>query len=346
MKKLFRMFLLVTVSLLSVLIAIGCNKKTETSMDDNDVKLIPQETYVMKVGAVSASTTPNVRSLYDVFEKRVEELTNGGIDVIIYDNGTLGEEPVMAEQTQMGTIQMSLIGSNLSNIYPRIEIMNLPYIFKTFEEADNILRTSFAEKIMNGLPEVGLYGLGLLENGFRQTTTNSKKISSLSDFKGLKIRTPNSAGQINLFKALGANPTPVAFSELYSALNSGVVDGQENGYNTIVSQCYYEIQDYLAVTNHMYGWFCCVLNKSWYDLLPLEYQNAIKIAFEETQKYEFELSRDEELKNKQICMENGMIITEPNLSELEQACSIVYDEFRKNNPEYVDLLDDLLASKQ
>ena len=161
----------------------------------------------------------------------------------------------------------------------------------------------------------------------------------------MKIRTPQTDAQIAIFTAFSANVTPLNFNELYSALQQGVVDGQENGYNTVVTQSFYEVQPYLAVTNHMWGSFSVIANKAWFDSLPAEYQEMIQQVVDETSVREREISRAMEAENLQVIKDAGVEITEPDLAEFVEAVQVVYDDFYNDYPDYKPLVEEILASK-
>lgn len=304
------------------------------------------EKATIKIGSVSSTNHPVVKSLNEVFKRRLEELSNGNINVQIFDNASLGEESAIMEQTQLGTIQMSSISEIISGIDPKINILNLPYLFENEAEADNVLDSEIGNEILSNLPQHKLVGLGVLENGFRVTTNSKKPIEKLADIKGLKIRTPRTEAQINIFNAFGANVAPLNFSELYSALQQKVVDGQENGYNTIVTQSFYEVQPYLAVTNHMYGTFIIVANNDWWTGLSQDTRDMIKTVIKETIEYERKLSRDMAEENKKVCIDHGVKISEPNLSEFAKAVEPVYENFYKQYPDYKQLVEKILKAKK
>jgi len=304
------------------------------------------EKLTIKFGSVSATNHPVVKSLNEVFKKRLEELSGGNIKVQIFDNASLGEESAIMEQTQLGTIQMSSISEIITGIDSKLNILNLPYLFENEVEADKVLDSEIGDEILSNLPQHKLVGLGVLENGFRVTTNSKRPIEKLADIKGLKIRTPRTEAQINIFNAFGANVAPLNFSELYSALQQKVVDGQENGYNTVVTQSFYEVQPYLSVTNHMYGTFIIIANDDWWNKLSPETRDMIKTVTRETIEYERKLSRDMAEENKKICIDHGVKISEPDLSEFAKAVEPVYENFYKQFPDYKQLVEKIFEAKK
>lgn len=301
---------------------------------------------VIKFGTVNTGSHPVVVALNEVFKAKVEELSKGAMKVQIFDSGSLGEEPQMLEQTQLGVVQMCSVSEVLSSLHPKVNILNLPYIFENNNQVDAVIDGDLGKKIFDGLGEHNLIGLGYFENGFRATTNSVKPITKLDDLQGMKIRTPQSKAQIAIFNAFGANVTPLSFTELYSALQQGVVDGQENGYNTIVSQAFYEVQSYIAETNHMWGSFSIVANLKWWDSLSEEDQQIIQKAVNEASTHERMLSRKEAEKNKQVCIDYGCEITYPDLTNFVKAVQPVYDNFYAENPDFKPLVEEIIASKK
>lgn len=301
----------------------------------------------IKFASVSSSTHPVVVALNDVFKKEVEERSNGDIVVHIFDNGSLGEESAMMEQTQLGTIQMASISEVISGIDQRVNILNLPYIFENYEQADAVIdNAELRNELLSGLKNHRLVGLQIFENGFRVVTNSLKPVNCLGDIKGMKIRTPKTDAQINIFNAFGANVAPLNFNELYGALQQKVVDGQENGYNTIVTQSFYEVQPYLAETNHMWGSFVIIANMEWWSRLKPEHQEIIQTAIDNASRYEREVSRKEAKYNKQVCIDNGVQITTPDLKEFAEAVRPVYNEFYETHPELSLLVEKILRQKE
>lgn len=185
------------------------------------------------------------------------------------------------------------------------------------------LGKNLVEKIQN---ELGIIILSQAYNGTRQTTS-SKPINSIDDMKGLKIRVPNALSNLNFVKYSGAIPVPMSFSEVYVALRDGYVNGQENPLSTVRAQKFYEVQPYLALTNHILNDQLYVVRSEVIKNLPREFQEAIKESAEEAAVYHTKLFTDEEESLKEFFKENGMKITEPDLNGFEKAMEPIYEEF-------------------
>ena len=191
--------------------------------------------------------------------------------------------------------------------------------------------TTFGKNLINKIhDDLGITILSQAYNGTRQTTSN-KAINSIEDMKGLKLRVPNAASNLNFAKYSGAAPTPMAFSEVYLALQTNSVDGQENPLSAVRAQKFYEVQPYLAMTNHILNDQLYVIGNETLESLPEDLQKVVKNAAEEAAEYHTKLFVDEEASLKDFFVKNGVKITEPNLNDFKAKMQPVYDEFIKKN---------------
>lgn len=339
-----KQFLVTLLILLIILTTVGCGGGKDTS--NGQATAGSDKKIVLKFGSVNNATHPGVIALNDVFKPRVEELSNGKVEVQIFDNSQLGGERDMMEQLQLGTLQMAYISPVLGAIEPKINILDLPYLFQDNDHVDKVLDGPIGEALLEDLPSKGLRALGYFENGFRVVTNSKKPINNLADLKGLKIRTPEAPISVSIFKALGANATPLSFSELYSAMQQGVVDGQENAYNTVASSSYFEVQKYVAETNHMWGNFAILASEKWWQTLSPEVQEAIAQATKEASTYQRKVFREKTQESKQICIDKGMELTQPNPDEFIQAVQPVYQELYEEHPDYKEIVDQILSLKK
>lgn len=349
MKKNYVLILIVFFIVSLIFTGCGGNNQSNTnntkSSEEKGQKVKEDKKIVLKFGAVSNSKEPMVVALQKVFEPKVEELTQGKVDVQIFADGQLGSERDMMEQLQLNTLQMAYISPVLGSIEPKINILDSPFLFKDYEHVDKVIDGPIGKKILEDLPEKGLYHLGYFENGFRVITNSKNPINKLDDLKGLKIRTPKAPISVAIFDALGANVTPLAFTELYSALQQGVVDGQENPYNVIATNSFYDVQKYVAETNHMWGNFAILASYKWWNELSSDIQDAIQEAAQETSKYQRKIAREGVSKNKQLLIDKGMQVTNPDTKEFFEAVQPVYENLYKEHPEYKEIVDEILKLK-
>ncbi len=255
------------------------------------------------------------------FSELVKEYTNGSLEIKTYPGASLGGDRDTFEGLQMGTIEFCIQGP-IDSFLPESSMVSLPYMFKDSAAVYKYLDSDIATEIYKGLEDKGVRCLGHMENGWRLITSN-RPINTLTDLKGLKIRTPESPVWTDTFKALGANPVPVAFNELYSAMQQGVVDGQENPTAHIKTQRFYEVQEYLTISRHMYlDAPLCVSEKFWLTLTP-EQQDACNKAAKEAVDYQRQVATSREAEEINYLKEQGMIITEPELSVFQDVTESV-----------------------
>lgn len=210
------------------------------------------------------------------FEKRIEA-ANPNIDVQLFPGGQLGSEGEIVGQLQAGiTDMLPTTTGPLGQIEKVFYALETPYVFLNEEQADAILDGPIGEKILAVLEPRGLVGLAFWENGFRQTTNNVRPIRKPEDYRGIKLRVQQNTLHIHYFKELGANPTPLPFTEIYNSLATKVVDGQENPFSLIATNKFYEQQKYLSKTDHVYSAVPVYFSKMRWMSLPQDVQKLVK----------------------------------------------------------------------
>ncbi len=220
------------------------------------------------------------------FKELVEQKSGGEVVIEIYDNGQLGSGVENIEQLQTGSLEMTLGGSDMVLIDPFVKLYDLPYVFRDRDHVDKVLNGPIGDKMAKRLEAHGLVGLAYWENGFRQISNNKRPIYKPEDLKGLKLRVPESDVRIAMFKLYGASPIPMSFSELYGALQQGVIDGQENPYGVIHGDKLYEVQKYVSESNHVYSPITVLIAKAFHDSLPANVQKILKDAARETTSWQ------------------------------------------------------------
>lgn len=288
--------------------------------------------YNLKMGMVPG-TSSNEYKAAEFFANKVKEDSKGRIEIALFPNGQLGDDRSMLEQVSGGALDFSFteIG-RFSIFFPEAEVYVLPYMIKDFDHVHKAtFDTEFGKNLMKKIDEeLGITILAQAYNGTRQTTSN-RAINSIEDMKGLKLRVPNAAANLNFAKYTGAAPTPMAFLEVYLALQTNSVDGQENPLSAVRAQKFYEVQPYLAMTNHILNDQLYVIGNETLESLPEDLQKVVKDAAEEAAQYHTKLFVDEEASLKDFFKQNGVKITEPNLDEFKAKMQPVYDEFIKKN---------------
>jgi len=292
---------------------------------------VEAKTYNIKLGTVWPADHPTSKAIEEVFIPYVEEESDGAISITHYPNFQLGSERALGESAMTGAIEMVAIGNLIMTVIPELKIPELPFMWEDGEEAFKALYGDFGEVIREKMAEKGLVNIAWTRRGFRQITS-VKPIKSLDDLKGFKLRLPEVDYYVDMAKALGAIPAVIAWPEVYTALEQGVVDGQENPIETIYSMKFYEVQPYLALTKHIFTFGQVMANKKFWDSLPLEMQTIILDGAEKTRIKQSELI--DELNNTALdhMRDKGVIITEPDRKPFIEATKCIKEDFVKNNP--------------
>lgn len=272
----------------------------------------------VKFGYGSSETHPQGLGVKR-FVELVAAKTGGRINVKGFGSGTLGTDPAMQSAAQGGVIEI-MVGptSNLVGALKDFAVLDLPYLVGSYKEADALLDGPLGQHLAAKLDAIGLVGLAYWENGFRHYTNSKRPITRLEDFAGLKTRVIQNPVFIETFKAFGANPVPMAFTELYQALESHAVDAQENPPGLIDSQRFYEVQKYLSLTGHVYSPFIVLASKKWFDKLSAEDKAAVRAAAVEAGAFERQQQREQAVALLKTLKGTGMQVNELSPAELER----------------------------
>jgi TRAP-type transport system periplasmic protein len=253
-----------------------------------------------------------------VFADAVEKASGGKMKVRAIGASALGPD-VQMQQALIGGAQEMMVGSTatLVGITKEMALWDTPFLLSNAKEADALLDGPIGDKIRDKLQEKGLVGLAYWENGFRNLTNSKRAITKVEDLEGIKLRVMQNNVFLNSFKTLGANAVPMAFSELFSALETNTVDGQENPFNTILSSKFYEVQKYVTVTNHVYSPWIVLVSKKWWDQLSKDEQKILSDAAKTSRDYERKDTREEASRAVADLKAKGMQVNE--LSPAESA---------------------------
>lgn len=272
------------------------------------------------------------------FKKKLEELSDGSMTCTVYANGTLGSVSEVAAMVQQGTCDASpIVTSSLVDFVPNLGVFDLPFLFSDYDEAKKAVDGEAGTKLASELENQNLHVGSWMTMGFRNVTSN-KDIEAISDFKGLKIRTQSNEVHQAIFTALGAQPTVINFSELYTAMEQGTVDAEENPYVNIASNSYYSVQKYLVETNHVFQVAAFLISSSKYNSLTDEQKNWVDEASKYASDVEWEATVDDNETAKQTCIANGMKFVQLDHDELLNATTSVYDKYRDKYSELLKIL--------
>jgi TRAP-type transport system periplasmic protein len=250
------------------------------------------------------------------FADHVEKASGGKMRVRAIGAAALGPDTQM-QQALIGGAQEMMVGSTatLVGITKEMALWDTPFLFNNAREADAVLDGPVGQKVMDRLPAGGLVGLVYWENGFRNLTNSKRPVQKLEDFDGIKLRVMQNNVYLDSFKTLGANAVPMPFSELFGALETKTVDGQENPYNTILSSKFFEVQKYLSITNHVYSPWIVTVSKKWWDTLSKDEQKVLMDAARASRDFERKDTREEAGKALAELKAKGMQINELPASE-------------------------------
>lgn len=261
------------------------------------------------------------------FDQTLNELTDGAVDIKLFANSALGDQESSLEAMQTGLLDMATIETPITSVVPELGATALPYIFSGREHVARALDGEAGEKIEAMLAAKGLRPVAFLEGGFRQITNNVRPINTPADLEGVKMRTPGSALRIKIFNAYGANASPLPFSELYSALQTGVFDGQENPVIWAKSQRFYEVQDYLSLTNHLYTVTYLLISEDKFQALSEEQQQAVMQAGEAAEAYSVELGTQADQEIVDFLKKEGMQVNEADVAAFTAASQPIWDDW-------------------
>ena len=248
---------------------------------------------VIKFSHVVAADTPKGHAA-EFFKKKAEELTGGRVKVEVYANSTLYKDKEELEALQLGAVQM--LAPALSKFGPlgvkEFEVFDLPYIFDNYEELHRVTQGPIGRQLLAKLDAKGVKGLAYWDNGFKSFTAN-KPLHTPEDFKGLKMRIQSSKVLEAQMRSLGCIPQVMAFSEVYQALQTGVVDGTENPMSNLYTQKMYEVQKNMTLTDHGYLGYAVIANKKFWDGLPSDIRGQLESALEQATRYANQIAKVE-----------------------------------------------------
>ncbi len=252
-----------------------------------------------------------------LFADEIEKSSGGKMKLRAVGAAALGSD-VQMQQALIGGAQEMMVGSTatLVGIVGEMGLWDTPFLFANSKEADTILDGPIGQKVMDKLRDKGIVGLVYWENGFRNLTNNKRPITKVEDLDGIKLRVMQNTVYLDSFKTLGANAVPMAFSELFTALETKAVDGQENPYNTILSSKFFEVQKFMTVSNHVYSPWIVTVSKKYWDQLSKDEQKIIMDAAIKSRDFERVDTRTEAGKALADLKSKGMQVNELSMTEV------------------------------
>jgi tripartite ATP-independent transporter DctP family solute receptor len=264
------------------------------------------------------------------FAEELSKRSGGKLKLKGFGDASLGSD-IQMQNALIGGAQEMMVGSTatLVGIVKDFGVYDLPFLFNNEKEADAVLDGPFGEKLLKSLNDKGLVGLVYWENGFRNLTNSKRPITKVEDMGGIKLRVMQNPVYIDMFNRFGANAVPLAFSELFTALETGTVDGQENPVTTIQSSKFYEVQKYLTISRHVYSPWIVLASKRWYDGLSADEKKILNEAAVASRDFERKDSREASAQSVAYLKEKGMQINELSPAELDRMREMVKPAFDK-----------------
>jgi tripartite ATP-independent transporter DctP family solute receptor len=278
----------------------------------------------------------------DEYAKRVNEALKGKVEMKVYHSSQLGSDEDMLKGIKVGVLEMFQPSTIMSTVDQKFGVFEMPYLFKDRDHVKRVIADSKIQQMLFApLTEKGLRLLGVWENGFRVITNNIRPIVKPEDMKGIKLRVPSGVWRVKMFRAYGANPTPLAYSEVFAALQSGVMDGQENPFAQIYGGKFYEVQKYLSLSDHVYTPSYAVISERFWKTLPPDVQQVLsRTAVEIGDFGRQEGARmDKEILEK---MRKTLKVNEVDKEAFVRASKPVYEDFAKEIKGGKELLDRIL----
>ncbi|HYE10614.1 MAG TPA: TRAP transporter substrate-binding protein [Patescibacteria group bacterium] len=339
--------ILVMLTLLVGLFA-GCTTKQEAPVGGETPAPAPApvEKRVMRIGIGLNEDHPQYKGLVKFKEELSKRVDT--IDVQLFANSALGDDRTMMEGLQLGTQEGTCPSTApIGNFVEEFKVFDFPYLFPNEAAADKVLDGEIGQELLDSLSAKGIKGLVYWENGFRNLTNRQVEVRTPADMKGLKIRTMENPIHLAVFRAFGANPTPMAFGELFTALQQKTVDGQENPIATIHANKFYEVQGYTTLTKHLYSPFVFMISQKFWDESTPEEQKALMEAATIARDEERKLNREANSSLAKELVANGMKVVELTADEqkaFQDKATPIYAEFAKGKiAEYLDRVQKELA---
>lgn len=295
----------------------------------------------MKFGHVGAPG-----SLFEATVDNFAACTNSAladkVEVQTFGSSQLGKDKELLQKLKLGQVDFSLPSSVMSSVDDSFGIFEMPYIIT---DRDHMRRVQGAmmDTFQGAAHKNGYHIVGLAENGFRNITNNVRPVNVPADLEGIKLRTPNGVWRLKMFKEYGANPTPMAFSDVFTALQTGVIDGQENPYAQIASAKFQEVQKYLSVTGHVYTPAYILASKKKFDALPADVQAALTDCANKTQDFTYEKAAELEASLLKVIEDAGVEVNTADKAAFIEASKPIYKQFADEVEGGQEMIDTVLG---
>lgn len=306
------------------------------------VQASAQDKIILKFGHVG-----NPGSLFEAsvneFVKNANARLGDRAEVQAFGSSQLGKDKELLQKLKLGQITFSLPSSVMSSVADEFGVFEMPYIIQSRDHMKAV-QAEIGESVFNAAAEENGYKiLSYYENGFRHITNNTRPVNVPADLEGIKLRTPNGAWRVKMFQLYGANPTPMSFSEVFTALKTAVIDGQENPYAQIWSAKFQEVQKYLSITGHVYTPAYVLVSAKHFAKLPEDIQSDLMAAAAESQDAVYEMAAQLETELLQNLIDGGITVNEADKAAFVEASKPIYEEFANSVDGGADLISAVQA---
>jgi len=284
------------------------------------------ETMELKFGHVGAPGSLFELSVNE-FAKRANEKLGGKAKVVVFGSSQLGKDKELLQKLKLGTVDFALPSTVMSTVAGEFGLFEMPYLVKDRKHMAKIESEIFWSKHAPAVESKGYKIIGVWENGFRHITNNKRPVNVPADLKGLKLRTPKGTWRVKMFQTYGANPTPMSFSEVFTALQTSTIDGQENPYAQIYSGKFHEVQKYLSITGHVYTPAYVTVGLKKWNSLPEDVRQVLEQVAKETQGFVYENAARLEVELLDKIKSAGVQVNEADKDAFIDASGSIYDEF-------------------
>jgi len=277
------------------------------------------------------------------FAKRANEKLGAKAKVVVYGSSQLGGDKELLQKLKLGTVDMALPSTVMSSEADLFGVFEMPYLVKDRAHMQRIEKEVFWSKLAPEAEKKGLKVVAVWENGYRHITNSKRPINMPDDLKGIKLRVPEGKWRVKMFQTYGANPSPMKFSEVFTALQTGVMDGQENPFTQIYSAKFQEVQKFLSLTGHVYTPAYVTVGAKKWETLPADVRKILEDTAKETQAFVYQRAAkdDEELLGK--IKAAGVTVNTPNKDAFVKASAPVYEEFAKEVAGAKEVIDRAIA---
>ena len=332
----------IMIPVIGISLALGLTACGQTGSGTTGATSAPAQKVTLRLADNQAADYPTVVGDNE-FARLVKERTNGRIEISVYPAAQLGDEKTVIEQLQLGAIDFGRVNAApLASFDKDLNVFNLPYLFSSSDQMWKVLNGPIGDKMLDSLKTAKMVGLTYYDSGARSFYNSKKSVVHPSDLASMKIRVQQSDIFMDLVKALGASPTPMAYGEVYSALQTGVIDGAENNWPSYYSTNHYQVAKYLTLDEHSRTPELLVASQATWNKLSPEDQKIIMQAAKDSQAVQRKAWNDLEQKAKEAVKAKGNIVSTVDITEWQKAVQPLYDKYGKD---YQDIINQIRATK-